>query len=84
MKTRLVRIGNSQGIRIPKPLIEQCGLSGEIELQLQDDALIIKRIGKPRSGWAAAFAAMRRNGDDDQPNRDTWPKNDWDDTDWQW
>jgi antitoxin MazE len=32
MKTRIVAIGNSQGIRIPKPLLEQTGLFGEVEI----------------------------------------------------
>ena len=35
MKTRIVRIGNSQGIRIPKALLEQAGLQGEVESRLQ-------------------------------------------------
>ena len=42
MKTRIVRIGNSQGIRIPKPLLEQTGLRGEVEISAQDDSLIIR------------------------------------------
>ena len=37
MKTRIVRIGNSQGIRIPKPLLEQTGLHDEVEVSVQDD-----------------------------------------------
>ena len=37
MKTELVRIGNSRGIRIPKPIIEQCRIGDTIELRVQDD-----------------------------------------------
>ena len=36
MKTRIVSIGNSQGIRIPKLLLEQTGLSGEVEIRAED------------------------------------------------
>ncbi len=41
MKTQLVRIGNSRGIRIPKPLIEQCRFGNEVELQVENERLII-------------------------------------------
>lgn len=58
MKTRIVRIGNSQGIRIPKSLLEQTGLRGEVEISAQDDSLIIRPARQPRTGWAAAFREM--------------------------
>ena len=57
MKVRIVKIGNSQGIRIPKPLILQAGLKGEVELEVEDDRLVISRKGKPRMKWAEAFRA---------------------------
>ncbi len=51
--THLVKIGNSQGIRIPKPFIEQAHLEGkELELQVVDGGLFITPILKPREGWA--------------------------------
>ena len=62
MITRIVRIGNSHGIRIPKPLLEQTGLSGEVEISVQDNALVIKSTKKPRAGWAEAFEEMARRG----------------------
>jgi antitoxin MazE len=58
MKTRIVPIGNSQGIRIPKPLFQQAGLSGEVEIRAEHDGLIIRPARKPRAGWAAAFEEM--------------------------
>jgi antitoxin MazE len=64
MKTHIVRIGNSQGVRIPKPLLEQTGLSGEVEISVQDGSLVIKRAHKPRAGWAKAFKEMAERGDD--------------------
>lgn len=62
--TRLVKIGNSQGVRIPKTALQQLGLSGEIELEIQQDQLIIRSRAKPRAGWAAHFRAMAEAGDD--------------------
>ena len=46
VKTNIIKIGNSQGIRIPKPLLEQVGLSGEVELEVQADTLLRVRVGK--------------------------------------
>ena len=58
MKTRLVRIGNSRGIRLPKPLIDQAGLSGEVDLQVRDGAIVIAPSQGVRTGWAAAAAKL--------------------------
>ncbi len=64
MKTRIVRLGNSQGIRIPKALLAQTGLSGEVDLSVEDDMLVIRPATKARAGWAAAFREMAQQGDD--------------------
>jgi antitoxin MazE len=54
--TQLVRIGNSQGIRIPKPLIEQANLEGkELKLQLVNGGLLITPEKGPREGWKEAI-----------------------------
>jgi antitoxin MazE len=50
MKTKLIRIGNSQGIRIPKPIIEEIGLSEEIEMILKDDEIILRSTEQTRKG----------------------------------
>jgi antitoxin (DNA-binding transcriptional repressor) of toxin-antitoxin stability system/antitoxin component of MazEF toxin-antitoxin module len=49
MKARIVRIGNSQGIRIPKPLLEQTGLADEVELEVEGDCLVVRAAGRPRA-----------------------------------
>jgi len=64
VKTRIVRVGNSRGIRIPKPLLEQTGMRGEVDVAIQGNALVIRSVGRPRAGWADAFRAMARRGDD--------------------
>lgn len=84
MKTRIVRIGNSQGIRIPKPLLEQTGLRDEVELSVQDDALIIRAARKPRAGWAAAFQEMARRGDDAMLDNAPPSLSSWDEDEWEW
>ena len=64
MKARIVRIGNSHGIRIPKPLLEQSGLGEDVELEVRHRQIIIRSAGRPRQGWDAAFRSMAEHGDD--------------------
>jgi antitoxin MazE len=82
MKTRIVRIGNSQGVRIPRALLEESGLHGEVEIIAQDGTLVIRPARKPREGWAEAFREMARRGDDallDEapPSLSTWDRDEW-------
>ncbi|MDM7992717.1 MAG: AbrB/MazE/SpoVT family DNA-binding domain-containing protein [Candidatus Fermentibacter sp.] len=65
MKARIIRIGNSRGLRLPKPLIEQAGISDEVDLQIREGSITISRVEAPRAGWADASAALYRNGGDD-------------------
>ncbi|MDX2225885.1 MAG: AbrB/MazE/SpoVT family DNA-binding domain-containing protein [Verrucomicrobiae bacterium] len=83
MKASLVPIGNSRGIRIPKPLIELCGLDGEVEITLRDRSLIIQSPKKPRGGWDAAFAQMARK-EDDSPVHGDISQSPWDVEEWEW
>ncbi|MBA3498077.1 MAG: AbrB/MazE/SpoVT family DNA-binding domain-containing protein [Gemmatimonadales bacterium] len=64
MKTRIVRIGNSRGVRLPKLLLDQTGLPDEVELEAHGNSLIIRPIRAPRAGWAEAFAGMAVAEDD--------------------
>ena len=64
MKTRLVRIGNSRGVRLPKTIIAQAGLINEVELDVRDGAVVIARATSARSGWADAARQMRQCNDD--------------------
>ena len=59
MKSHIVRIGNSQGIRIPKAVLEQTRLNGEVELSSRKDAAVIRPIRQARAGWEEAFATAR-------------------------
>lgn len=82
MKARIVRIGNSRGIRIPKPLIQQTGLGGEVEIEVEANRLIIRPAEKPRAIWAQAFKAMAKQGDDtlldgEVPVATRWEKDEW-------
>jgi antitoxin MazE len=83
MKTTLIPIGNSRGVRIPKPFIEQCGLTERVEMDVQDCVILIRSPRQPRAGWGPAFARMARAGDDKL--LDGHPTSTrWDEEDWQW
>ena len=63
-KARIVRIGNSRGIRVPKSLLDQAQLPDEVELLAEHGRLVVRAARGPRAGWAAAAKAMRAEGED--------------------
>jgi antitoxin MazE len=77
MKVELVRIGNSRGIRIPKPILEQCGFEHAVELRIENDRLVIAQAHLPREGWEEAFRAAGPSTHDEVP-LDTLPANQFD------
>lgn len=83
MKTTLIPIGNSRGVRIPKPFIEQCGLTEQVEMDVHDGTILIHAPRQPRAGWDTAFARMARAGDDKLLDGQAPPTR-WDEEDWQW
>ena len=84
MKTRIVRIGNSQGVRIPKLLLERSNLAEEVELQADDRQIIIRSAREPRQGWANEFRAMAAQGHDKLLDNESLPQTKWDGDEWQW
>jgi antitoxin MazE len=84
MKTRIIAIGNSQGIRIPKVLLEQTGLREEVELEVHDAQIVIRPAARPRQGWDEAFRAMAEQADDRLLDEDVSAHTTWDTTEWQW
>jgi antitoxin MazE len=64
MRTKIIKIGNSRGIRIPKVLLELTRIGDEVELEAQKDRIIIRPVSYPRQGWDEAFRAMAERGDD--------------------
>jgi antitoxin MazE len=64
MHVLLRPIGNSQGIVIPKPLLSQIGLEAEVEMTVEDGAIVLRRPRSVRAGWADAARALAQAGDD--------------------
>jgi antitoxin MazE len=86
VKTRIIQIGNSQGIRIPKILLEQVNLSEdqEVELELQSDRIVVRPAYEPRHDWEAAFKTMTERGDDELLDGESVSTTEWDEEEWAW
>ena len=79
-KTRIVRIGNSQGIRIPKTLLDEADLPEDVELHAEPGKLVVRAARHPRSGWATAAKRMHTAGDDrlvDEITPTTFDREEW-------
>jgi len=83
MKTRIIRIGNSQGVRIPKLYLEQSHLSEEVLLEVQNNEIVIRSASSPRQGWAEAAKAMAAVGEDELLD-DGFSHSSWDEEEWEW
>jgi len=80
MKARLVRIGNSRGIRLPKPLIEEAGLEEDVEVRVRKGAVVITSSRRARAGWAEAARQLRERGGDrllDRPSATRFDVEEW-------
>lgn len=84
MKTQIVKIGNSQGIRIPKVILEQSKIGKEVELIAESEQIVIRSAKKPRAGWNEAFSKMAKQGDDKLIDGDALPATAWDEDEWEW
>lgn len=82
LRTRIVRIGNSQGVRIPKPLLEQAGIGDHVELEVVEGQIAIRPARTVRAGWADQFEAMNEAGDD--ALIDGVGGSRWDAEEWEW
>ncbi|HUP63335.1 MAG TPA: AbrB/MazE/SpoVT family DNA-binding domain-containing protein [Thermoanaerobaculia bacterium] len=82
MKARIIQIGNSRGVRLPKALLEQAQLSEEVQIEVERDQIVIRSARSPREGWDSAFRLMAERGDDALP--DSTSLTSFDDAEWRW
>ncbi|MCI5073305.1 AbrB/MazE/SpoVT family DNA-binding domain-containing protein [bacterium] len=83
MTLKLIQIGNSKGIRIPKALLEQCELQDEVIVEVKDKRMVIYAAGNKRSGWKKEFNRMHSMQDDSLLD-ENHTQSDWDENEWQW
>jgi antitoxin MazE len=86
MRTNIIRIGNSQGIRIPKVLLQQSRLGTEVELEVVGERIVIRAVSRPREGWEEKFRALadQEAGGDVLIDNDLTGTSDWDKEEWEW
>jgi antitoxin MazE len=82
IKTKVVKIGNSRGVRIPKTVLDQVGFAGDIEIVVGEHQLVLRPAALPRMGWEEQFRRMAEQGDDRllDPSLPTA----WDEAEWEW
>lgn len=85
MKTtaKIVAIGNSKGIRLPKRLIDELNLTDIVELESRDNEIVIRSMAGTHEGWEESAKAMHRLGADRLLIGDI-PPSDWDENEWKW
>jgi antitoxin MazE len=82
-RSKIVRIGNSQGVRIPRFMLEESGITGDVEMDVENGEIIIRAVRGLREGWSEAFEAMAARGDDVLLD-DTTASSEWDLDEWEW
>ena len=84
VKARIVKIGNSRGVRLPKVILEQSGIGEEVELVAEPNCVIIRSADLPRKGWEDQFEEMARLGDDRLLDQNAGQATQWDEREWKW
>ncbi len=85
MKTKIIKIGNSRGIRLPKAILQQLEINDVVELEVERDRIVIKPIRQTREGWRQAFQKMASKSDDRLLDGDnTLYQSSWDEEEWIW
>jgi antitoxin MazE len=94
LTTKLIRIGNSRGVRLPKAVIEQAGITNGVEIAVRGDEVVLRPLSSkknPRAGWEAAFkkALAELPPDFLEREREEWADwqnmpNEFDEKEWTW
>ncbi len=82
MRARIVRVGNSRGVRLPKPLLDEAGLPEEVEIHAEPGRIVIEAATRPRAGWAEAAQQMAASGEDELLDPPTSTR--FDEEEWAW
>ena len=84
INARIVKVGNSRGIRLPKLVLDQLGFGEQVEIEVQTDQLVIRpSVTRARQGWEEQFRLMAERGDDELLDGEQIGASSWDEA-WQW
>jgi antitoxin MazE len=77
---KIIRIGNSRGVRIPKALLEQAGLEGPVRLRVVESGILVERRSATREDWEEAAKMLREHGEGgllDEPSPTEFDESEW-------
>jgi antitoxin MazE len=80
MRAKVVQIGNSRGVRIPKSILTACGIGDMVDLSVDDGKIVLQAAPQVRQGWAEAAQEMARQQDDellDPPTPTAFDEDEW-------
>jgi antitoxin MazE len=84
MKTKVIQIGNSKGIRIPKSVLDQCGFDEDVRIEVRNKKLIVYSDKKPRKNWDEEFKKRVVSVKDKTLNVFDKVRLSWDNKEWKW
>ncbi|HXE55640.1 MAG TPA: hypothetical protein VN541_21630 [Tepidisphaeraceae bacterium] len=86
MRRKLIAIGKSWGIRLPRALVEKWGSDAQLEIRVMGGCLIVAPVGKmPRAGWEESFQKIKAAGENPLLDKeDANTETEWDHTEWTW
>ena len=82
MIQRIRKIGNSTGVLLPKAMLQACGITAEVEIEVQDKTILLRSVREVRAGWEEAFAAAVAAGDEPEGDMFEGISNEFDETEW--
>jgi antitoxin MazE len=65
MRLKVIQVGNSKGIRIPKTILDEYGIKDEVEVDLKAEGISIKPLNKPRENWKEVMRELHVSGGDE-------------------
>jgi len=81
MRSKIIAIGTSKGIRIPKYLLVKYQLEDLVEVDDTGEGILIRPFKKPRSGWEEVF---QKAAGSEHDKLIEMPESEWDKDEWQW
>ncbi len=64
MEVNITKIGNSQGIRIPKKILKECNIGDKVDLYVEGNSIVLRAMVPPRAGWDEYAMAASKVEDD--------------------
>ncbi len=83
-RVRLVKMGGSRGVRLPRLFLEEAEMDEEVEMEVQEGQVIIRLVPRPRRNWEKEFGGMTARADDRLLDPKALSLTGWDEEKWEW